>query len=207
MLWTSGYFNRKDHLEFIRAEQKKGKTFGHYTCATTVRASLAKNFRRNPWFGEYHALDYNNMYQAVSNLVNCAWKGYCGDALLYTAIQMNDNETRVMTFTSVCRVTMTPGVISTTYGTNLASMIRLDPINLMGPIFEVAPAASNPDTTPPTTVKSSYVTPVNGRIFFAGFLFDRFRIRSESCTIRPSVMPSSATAGNFSLYAAWNWDR
>ncbi|MBR2373746.1 MAG: DUF4091 domain-containing protein, partial [Lentisphaeria bacterium] len=84
VLWTSGYFNRKDHLEFIRAEQKKGKTFGHYTCATTVRASLAKNFRRNPWFGEYHALDYNNMYQAVSNLVNCAWKGHCGDALLYT---------------------------------------------------------------------------------------------------------------------------
>ena len=133
------------------------------------------------------------------------YRRYGGTSLRrYRSIQMNDNETRVMTFTSVCRVTMTPGVISTTYGTNLASMIRLDPINLMGPIFEVAPAASNPDTTPPTTVKSSYVTPVNGRIFFAGFLFDRFRIRSESCTIRPSVMPSSATAGNFSLYAAWD---
>ena len=96
------------------------------------------------------------------------YRRYGGTSLRrYRSIQMNDNETRVMTFTSVCRVTMTPGVISTTYGTNLASMIRLDPINLMGPIFEVAPAASNPDTTPPTTVKSSYVTPVNGRIFFA----------------------------------------
>ena len=85
VLWTSGYFNGREHLDFIKKEQKKGKTFGHYTCATTVRASLAKNFRANPWFGEYHQLNYNNMYQAISNLIHCAWKGHCGDALIYSA--------------------------------------------------------------------------------------------------------------------------
>lgn len=46
------------------------------------------------------------------------------------------------------------------------------------------------------------ITPLSGRLFFAGMMFDRLRIRSLSCTIRPNIMPSSAT--NFQVYAAWD---
>lgn len=117
---------------------------------------------------------------------------------------MNDNETRIMTFTSVCRVTFVPGVISSTYGSSLASKVQLDPINLMGPVYEVTPTPTDQDPDAVSIERSTVVTPQCGRIFFAGYMFDRFRIRSESCTIRPSVMPSGATAGNYSLYAAWD---
>ena len=83
VLWRSGYFSDPGHLKFIREQQKKGVTFGHYTCATSIRASLDKNFRRNAWFGAYQNLDYNNMYQGNSNLANNAWKSNGGEALLY----------------------------------------------------------------------------------------------------------------------------
>ena len=85
ILWTHGYFSQAGHLAFIAKEKKRGVTFGHYTCATSIRSSLARNFRRNAWFGEYHKLHFNNMYQAISGLVNCTWKGNGGDALLYFA--------------------------------------------------------------------------------------------------------------------------
>ena len=117
---------------------------------------------------------------------------------------MNDNETRVMTFTSVCRVTLTPGVISSTYGSSLASRVRLDPVNLMGPVYEVTPTPTDENPDAVTLTRSVYVTPQSGRVFFAGYMFDRLRFRSVSCTVRPSVMPSGNTAGNYSLYAAWD---
>ena len=85
ILWTHGYFSQAGHLAFIAKEKKRGVTFGHYTCATSIRSSLARNFRRNAWFGEYHKLHFNNMYQAISGLVNCTWKGNGGEALLYFA--------------------------------------------------------------------------------------------------------------------------
>ena len=48
------------------------------------------------------------------------------------------------------------------------------------------------------------ITPAAGRIFFAGMLFDRLRIRSVQCTIRPRTMPAAATASNYIVYAAWD---
>lgn len=108
-----------------------------------------------------------------------------------------------MTFTSVCRLTLPPGVISSTLGTGLASIVRLDPINLMGPEYK-AEIVTVDDTERLQLTRSLHVTSQSGRIFFAGYMFDRFRIRSQSCTIRPSVMPTGSTAGNYSLYAAWD---
>lgn len=133
------------------------------------------------------------------------YRRYGGTSLRrYRSIQMNDNETRVMTFTSVCRVTLVPGVISSTFGSSLASVVRIDPINLTGPEFKAEVVSGPEDSQMLHVTKSTYVTPQSGRIFYAGFMYDRFRIRSESCTIRPSVMPSGSTAGNYSLYAAWD---
>ena len=116
---------------------------------------------------------------------------------------MNDNETRIMTFTSVCRLTLPPGVISSTFGTGLASIVRIDPINLMGPEYKAEVVTTGENQVLQLT-RSTFVTPQSGRVFFAGYMFDRLRIRSQSCTIRPSVMPTGSTAGNYSLYAAWD---
>ena len=132
------------------------------------------------------------------------YRRYGGTSLRrYRSIQMNDNETRIMTFTSVCRLTLPPGVISSTYGTGLASIVRIDPINLMGPEYKAEVVTVEGNQTLQLT-RSSFVSSQSGRIFFAGFMFDRLRFRSQSCTIRPSVMPSGSTAGNYSLYAAWD---
>ena len=88
ILWRSGYFSGKERLDFIKTQQAKGVTFGHYTCYTDVRAPLYKNFRHNAWFGEYHNLDFNDMYQAVNGLPNTIWKGNGGAALLYNSEEM-----------------------------------------------------------------------------------------------------------------------
>ena len=85
ILWSYGYFTRPGHLAFIAMEKKRGVTFGHYTCSTGIRASLAREFRRNAWFGEYHQLQSNAMFVAFSGLVNCAWKGLPNGSLIYYA--------------------------------------------------------------------------------------------------------------------------
>ena len=84
-LWSYGYFSRPEHLAFIAGEKKRGVTFGHYTCSTSIRSSLAREFRRNAWFGEYHQLQSNAMFVAFSGLVNCAWKGLPEGSLIYFA--------------------------------------------------------------------------------------------------------------------------
>ena len=84
-LWSYGYFTRPEHLAFIAGEKKRGVTFGHYTCSTGIRSSLAREFRRNAWFGEYHQLQSNAMFVAFSGLVNCAWKGLPEGSLIYFA--------------------------------------------------------------------------------------------------------------------------
>lgn len=92
---------------------------------------------------------------------------------------MNDNETKVMTFSSVCDAQVT---LSSGAGTSIFYPSSL----LNGAI---------------TTTGS--VGPSAGRAFFAGMMFDRLRFRSISVTIRPKVMPS-ASATNYLVYAAWD---
>ena len=85
ILWRHGYFKTKEQVNFIREQQAKGVTFGHYTCSTDIRASLSKNFRHNAWFGEYQNMDSNDMYQSIKGLPNMTWKGNGGDSLLYNS--------------------------------------------------------------------------------------------------------------------------
>lgn len=91
---------------------------------------------------------------------------------------MNDDETKVMTFTSVSTVSLTPNVSN-------SSSNSFSPISLIGGL------------------NSQTVTPASGRLFFAGMMFDRLRFRSLSVTIRPRTMPSTS-ATNYTLYAAWD---
>lgn len=97
----------------------------------------------------------------------------------YRSVQLNDNETKVMTFTSVSTVSITPNAVSQV--SNVFSALKL---------------LSGPDAFPS-------VSPTAGRLFFAGMMFDRLRFRSISCTIRPRTMPNT-TATNYTLYAAWD---
>lgn len=94
---------------------------------------------------------------------------------------MNDNESKVMTFTSV--VSASDVIDSSGVATHL-----FYPLGLLSPDSGNQPV----------------VTPTAGRIFFAGMMFDRLRFRSYSVTIRPTVMPSSAGTSNYVLYAAWD---
>ena len=93
----------------------------------------------------------------------------------YRSIQMNDDETKVMTFSNVRD-------LSSVLIAGVATSTQL-PLSLLG--------------------TDAVVVPASGRLFFAGMMFDRLRFRSFSITIRPKVMPSSS-ATNYVVYAAWD---
>lgn len=44
----------------------------------------------------------------------------------------------------------------------------------------------------------------SGRIFYAGMMYDRFRIKSCSVRIRPKMMPAATGVPNYTLYIAWD---
>lgn len=62
VLWSYGYFERPEHRDFIRRALASGKKIRHYTCSTSMRAHLDRNYRKNAWFGEYHKLNGNMMF-------------------------------------------------------------------------------------------------------------------------------------------------
>lgn len=94
---------------------------------------------------------------------------------------MNDAETKVMTFSSV----LTSQVSITSDGSATLNL----------PLHSLINGGSTISTP---------ITPSAGRVFFAGMMFDRLRVRSVSVILRPRIMPSSATAGNYLVYAAWD---
>lgn len=109
---------------------------------------------------------------------------------------MNDNETKVMTFTGVT----TTSVPVTAYNTseenpapasNFAALSWAELLNQ-----NVASAGTG----------SSAISPKAGRFFFAGMMFDRLRVRSVSVTIRPLILPPAFSTGSptITLYAAWD---
>nr|WCR62281.1 MAG: hypothetical protein [ssDNA virus sp.] len=104
------------------------------------------------------------------------YRRYGGTSLRrYRSVQMNDNETKVMTFTSVRDIS---AVLSGGTATQI-----LTPLNLLSAGTSVSPSA--------------------GRVYFAGMMFDRLRFRSFSVVLRPKVMPSSS-ATNYVVYVAWD---
>nr|QIR82181.1 hypothetical protein [unidentified] len=104
------------------------------------------------------------------------YRRYGGTSLRrYRTVQMNDNETKVMTFSSVydAQVTLSEG----------AGTLNISALQLLAGLQNV--------------------TASDGRPYYAGMMFDRLRFRSFSCVLRPRVMPSS-TATNYIVYAAWD---
>jgi hypothetical protein len=67
MLWDHGFFRDPAHLAVFDKARKAGKKISHYTCDTSPRSPLDRNYRRNAWFGEYHRLDSNSLYQYMAS--------------------------------------------------------------------------------------------------------------------------------------------
>lgn len=114
------------------------------------------------------------------------YRRYGGSSLRrYRSVQLNDNETKVMTFSSVYDASVSlNGSATGTYS----------PLQLLAGSYRLGSLV---------TSSESAVTAACGRPFFAGMMFDRLRFRSLSVTIRPKAMPTS-TATNYTLYAAWD---
>lgn len=125
-----------------------------------------------------------------------AYGRYAGTSLRrYRSVQMNDNETKVMTFTGVSRVVLpVTGITATGAEVPAGSVAVRSWSQLLNQIGTFAAQSTQA------------LTPSSGRAFFAGMMFDRLRVRSLSVVIRPLVLPSSSTTGNptITLYAAWD---
>lgn len=124
------------------------------------------------------------------------YRRYGGSSLRrYRSVQMNDNETKIMTFTGVSRVVLPVTGIDTTSASAPAGSVAF---RSWSQLLNQAATFGNSG--------SSALTPSAGRAFFAGMMFDRLRVRSISVSARPLVLPSSTTTGNptMTLYAAWD---
>ena len=62
VLWSSGYFSRKEHLDYVADALRRGKTVWHYTCSTSGRTPIYETYRLHPWFGWRHNLTGNQFF-------------------------------------------------------------------------------------------------------------------------------------------------
>ena len=53
-------------------------------------------------------------------------------------------------------------------------------------------------------VGSDDVEPRSGRVYYAGMMFDRFRVKSCSVQVRPKIMPASTGVPNYTFYLSWD---
>lgn len=62
ILWDGFYFQQKKNLDFNAAQIARGVGVSHYTCSTSPRTPLYREYRLHAWFGEYHKLSGNHFY-------------------------------------------------------------------------------------------------------------------------------------------------
>ena len=133
------------------------------------------------------------------------YRRYGGTSLRrYRSVQMNDNETRVMTFTGVSRVLL-PVTSITAVPAPGSGTPPSNPIPSGSVVYCSWTDLLRQSQVSAQSSGDSF-TPQSGRIFFAGMMFDRIRVRSLSVSIRPLILPSSGETGNptITLYAAWD---
>lgn len=95
--------------------------------------------------------------------------------------QMNDSETRTMSFTQNMDLPFTfaqgvQGVCSSLSFGNILS----------------------------GSTASEHVALSSGRVYYAGMMYDRFRVKSCSVQVRPKVMPAATGVSNYIFYFAWD---
>lgn len=62
ILWSHGYFSRKEHLDYVSDALERGKTVSHYTCDDSGRTPIYDTYRLHPWFGWRHSLSANHFF-------------------------------------------------------------------------------------------------------------------------------------------------
>lgn len=95
--------------------------------------------------------------------------------------QMNDSETRTMSFTQNMDLpfTFAPGV------QGVCSSLSF------GHILSGKTDSTNVDVSA-------------GRVHYAGMMYDRFRVKSCSVRVRPKVMPAATGVPNYTFHLAWD---
>ncbi len=68
ILWDGFYFQAKDNIDFNMGQMAKGKRVWHYTCSTSPRTPLYREYRLHAWFGEYNALSGNQIFWFCDNM-------------------------------------------------------------------------------------------------------------------------------------------
>ena len=107
---------------------------------------------------------------------------YYGRRSGYT--QMNDAETRSMSFTQ-----------------NIEYLIEV-PANKRGTIQQMD--LSGIVSGAPTSTGGGQVTADSGRVFYAGMMYDRLRVKTISVSVRPKTMPAALGVPNYTFYMAWD---
>ncbi len=90
VLWSHGYFDRPEHLSFINRMLAEGKKIRHYTCSTSMRAHLNRNYRQNAWFGAYHNLSGNMLFcfsDCFGGYGASDWKVAMGGGITYRSFE------------------------------------------------------------------------------------------------------------------------
>lgn len=98
---------------------------------------------------------------------------------------MNDSETRTMSFTQNMDVPLT--VSAGNQG--IASFF---------PFMEILSGERTTGSGAPRVTQSS------GRIWHAGMMYDRFRVKTCSVQVRPKIMPAATGVPNYTFYLAWD---
>lgn len=62
-----GFFDGPEREEFLRKQIAAGKRISHYTCSTSMLASLPLEFRNNAWFGDRYGLTGNLLFWFTDN--------------------------------------------------------------------------------------------------------------------------------------------
>lgn len=62
IVWDS-YFSEEPYRRLFADERVRGRKVCHYTCSTSMRDGLDAYYRKKTWFGAFHRLDGNYMYQ------------------------------------------------------------------------------------------------------------------------------------------------
>ena len=62
ILWDGFHFQQKESLDFNAEQIAKGRSVSHYTCSSSPRTPLYREYRLHAWFGEYHKLSGNHFF-------------------------------------------------------------------------------------------------------------------------------------------------
>ena len=62
ILWDGFYFQEKENLDFNAGQIAKGRSVSHYTCSSSPRTPIYREYRLHAWFGERHKLSGNHFF-------------------------------------------------------------------------------------------------------------------------------------------------